>query len=306
MIKGSLGWTNEAKGVSIGGMRFPCLLVAVGILALAVWFSYAEDLTTLDGKIYVDITDISHYPTQIFFTSNSNRIGVAITNLTEEFQSKHHFAKMQSPATNNPVQQPPNFHQDDIDTVTITNQQTQENDLFLASHIQSELTTQKTISEYPMAGCSHDWTLYLNTREAIFLSSHLVDKFFVEVQAKCHLSELDLMNKAFRKFLEWENVAAKNTTESFQKALLVTDSNETNALQFTFEWNKNESSLEKNDPPNKYGVARLIINSPHFGGHSFTKQDVIHFRAILKSVPELKQELVQSIRNQEAQKTLFK
>src|ERR1019366_4417526 len=91
--KGSLGWTNGAKGVSIVDMRFPCFLVAAGILALATLLSNAEDLTTLDGKKYTDITDISKYPKQVYFTSNSNRIGVAITNLPEDFQERHGIIK---------------------------------------------------------------------------------------------------------------------------------------------------------------------------------------------------------------------
>ena len=295
----------------MGIMRFPCVLVAVGFLALSAWFSCADDLTTLDGKKYTDITDVSKYPKQVFFTCNSNRIGVAITNLTEEFQSKHNFTKKQNNGTDYYVQQPSVFHRDDVDEVIITNQQTQENDLFLASHIQSELTVQRTIDEHT-PGCSYDWTLYLNSREATFsidtflYKESFEDKQLFERHAKFYLSDLEIINKAFGKFLEWENVASKNEAESFQKVLPVTDSSNTNALNFTFEWNKTESSLEQNDPPNKHGVARLSINRQYFGGLSFTKQDVIHFRAIFKSVPELKQELVQSIRNQEAQKTLFK
>ena len=78
-------------------MRFPYFLVAVGILTLAVRFACAEDLTTSDGKKYLDITDISKYPKQIFFTSNSNRIGVAITNLPEDFQERHGIIKPAMP-----------------------------------------------------------------------------------------------------------------------------------------------------------------------------------------------------------------
>src|ERR1039457_4950300 len=74
-------------------MRFPFVLVAVGFLALTARFSCAEDLTTLDGKKYADITDISKYPKQVYFTSNSNRIGVAITNLPEDFQERHGIIK---------------------------------------------------------------------------------------------------------------------------------------------------------------------------------------------------------------------
>ena len=74
-------------------MRFPCFLAAVGILALAAQSSCAEDLTTLDGKKYADITDISKYPKQVYFTSNSNRIGVAITNLPEDFLERHGIIK---------------------------------------------------------------------------------------------------------------------------------------------------------------------------------------------------------------------
>jgi len=74
-------------------MRFAFVLVVVAFLALTAQFSHAEDLTTLDGKKYSDITEISKYPKQVYFTCNSNRIGVAITNLPEEFQEKHGIIK---------------------------------------------------------------------------------------------------------------------------------------------------------------------------------------------------------------------
>jgi len=60
-------------------------------------FARAEDLTALDGKKYADITDVSKYPKQVFFTSNSNRIGVAITNLPEDFQERHGIIKPAMP-----------------------------------------------------------------------------------------------------------------------------------------------------------------------------------------------------------------
>lgn len=73
----------------MANMCFPCFLVAVGILALAARFSYAEDLITLDGKKYADITNVSKYPQQVYFTCSTNRIGVAITNLPDDFDERH-------------------------------------------------------------------------------------------------------------------------------------------------------------------------------------------------------------------------
>ena len=51
--------------------------------------SQAEDLTTLDGHIFTNITDISKYPTMIVFSYNGDRKPVALTNLPEDFRNVH-------------------------------------------------------------------------------------------------------------------------------------------------------------------------------------------------------------------------
>lgn len=57
-----------------------------------------EDLKTLDGKKYSNITEVSKYPKQIFFTCDQQRVSVAITNLSPEVQS--HFGYKQSQTAN--------------------------------------------------------------------------------------------------------------------------------------------------------------------------------------------------------------
>lgn len=110
-------------------MRVLCFLVMVGVLVLTYLVSYAEDLTTLDGKIFTNITEITKYPKQVFFTYNENRTSVAITNLPEEFRTKN---SIQLPS---PV------------PVTRTTQQADTTDMLLAQFRNSDIEVEKTIYE---------------------------------------------------------------------------------------------------------------------------------------------------------------
>jgi hypothetical protein len=322
---GSLGWTNGAKGVSIGDMRSPCFLVAVGILALAARFSYAEDLTTLDGKIFTNITEVTKYPKQVFITYNEKRISIAITNLSEEFRTKY---KIQSPSA----------------TPAITTQQTSPTDLFLAQCRNLDVEVEKTISErltnssemitnnvtgevIQLGDISiHDCSLVLNPRMFKLkvyktqcepnglISTNATDQ---PVGMGFRFGEEAVAHQIFDKFIEWENIAANNKAEAFEKDVarlrdprLIPGGSD--ALRtFTFKWNKDSIV-------NKSGYGFLIVDYPSldssatdwldwtgFGG-SVEKSDALAFEELLNSIPALKEDLAQKIRNQEAQKNLFK
>ena len=61
----------------------------VTVIVLFLYSAHGEDLITLDGKTFTNITEVTKYPNQVFFTYNENRIGVAISNLPEDFLAKH-------------------------------------------------------------------------------------------------------------------------------------------------------------------------------------------------------------------------
>jgi hypothetical protein len=65
------------------------LLLMFAVLTAAANFSYAEDLTTLDGKAFTNITEITKYPAQMVFTYSGKRTSVSISNLPADFRTKH-------------------------------------------------------------------------------------------------------------------------------------------------------------------------------------------------------------------------
>jgi TPR repeat protein len=74
-------------------------LLAVAMITgfvLVSRLSYSEDLTTLDGKRFSNITELSKYPKQVFFTWNEERISVAITNLPDDFIKSHGYMSPQA------------------------------------------------------------------------------------------------------------------------------------------------------------------------------------------------------------------
>jgi hypothetical protein len=50
--------------------------------------SKGEDLTTLDGQIFMNISEVTKYPQFIYFTYNGDRKSVQNTNLPKEFKEK--------------------------------------------------------------------------------------------------------------------------------------------------------------------------------------------------------------------------
>jgi len=324
--KGSLGWTNGAKGVSIGVMRSPCYLVAAGIFALAARFSYAEDLTTLDGKIFTNITEVTKYPKQVFITCNEKRISIAITNLSEEFRTKY---KIQLPSAA---------------LATAPTQQTSSTDLFLAQCRNLDVEVEKTISEritnssesitnnvtsevIQLGDISiHDCSVVLNPRMFKLkvyktqcepnglISTNATDQ---PVGMGFRFGEEAVAHQIFDKFIEWENIAAANKAEAFEKDVATLRDPRlipggSDALRtFTFKWNK-DSIVNKSgygflfvDYPSLDSSASDWLDWTGFGG-SVEKSDALAFEELLKSIPALKEELAQKIRNQEAQKNLFK
>ena len=262
-------------------MRFPYHLVAVGVLVLSVRFSYSEDLTTLDGEKYVNITDISKYPQQVFFTCSTNRIGVSTTNLPQGFRAKYGIETK----TNNST----------VSTAKLT-LQTNSTDLFLAANRYSDLKVKRETTVFTN-NVLYSWTIELDAHGFELISAYTGDSFY-QHQMSFALGAESEAQKVFDKFVEWENVASQNNAESFTKPILsLPSAGITGSINFVFEWDKNRLPFA-----GRHGQAEL--NADVLG--VYDKADVLNFRQLLTNVPALKEELVQALRNQEAQKNLFK
>ena len=280
-----------------GSMRILCFFVAVCILVLTTSFSCAEDLTALDGKTYTNITEITKYPNQVFFTYNEKRTSIVISNLPPEFLIKHGVKEIKKESDSRIV--PP---------------QTNQIDVFLSNNRNSDLEVQRDIQQ-DMANRAvwRTWTIVLTARD-VQLSSYIfcrIDsgvKSAGSVSMRFQLGEETSARQVFDKFIEWETIASMNNSESFEKVIPDND-NLNSAIPidkmhiFNFKW-------EKTGRP-ELGVgadirASLIDSIQVVFTDNAHKPDVLGFRELLKFVPEMKMELAQKIRAQEAQKNLFK
>ena len=276
-------------------------LVALGALVLASVISQAEDFTTLDGKIFTNITDIAKYPNQVVFTFNEKRTPVAISNLSAEFRTKHGVKEQErksTPRTDNP--------------------QTSSVDQILARYHGSDLAVEKEMREDASTNdVAHSWNIRLTT-DGFTLTAY---EFFLKVSAPpggktlsqysdFQLGEEAIARQTFDKFIEWADVASKNNAEPFKKVIshyrdpnqppLVLEGitlDEGGMRSFAFQWDKGLGFGED--------TRAMLIDSGK-GVSIFHKSDVLAFRQLMKSIPEMKEALLQKIQNKEAQKDLFK
>jgi hypothetical protein len=292
-------------------MRFLCFLVTVGVLVLPPSFSYAEDLTTLDGKTFTNITEVTKYPKQVVFTCNENRASVAITNLPTEFREKYGIIIK----TNTPM-------------VSLTQNQTNSFanpvDLFLWQNRESGLEQEEKeniVTNFLTWDIFIDWSIRL--RSAIVTLEVHNDTSFNNEQ-KEHSQTTDFMSfdigeeafmlSVFEKFLEWDNVATTNHAENFDKEIaqhaldkalrihdqeMVGHTYDSEMVTYTFRWQDNNAELIVSGEQNVFGVGLFEIGN-------FKRNDIIHFQSLLKLLPSMKEKLSSAIRNKESQKDLFK
>jgi hypothetical protein len=106
----------------------------------------------------------------------------------------------------------------------------------------------------------------------------------------------------FDKFIEWDNVAATNHAEDFQKEIARRPVNKSelditrelypDGCVYIFVWESGKSKLNISD------------SAPY--SSNFEKMDIEHFQTLLKLLSNMKEKLSTSIRNKEVQQNLFK
>jgi hypothetical protein len=118
------------------------------------------------------------------------------------------------------------------------------------------------------------------------------------------LGKESLVSKCFDKFLDWEVIAATNHAENFKKeiardpqnVLLFTDDLSTCPRIYEFSWEDGKAWFYIKDYIYHYSPNSI----------RFDKDDILHFQALLKYLPDMKVKLASAILNKEAQKNLFK
>ena len=298
LIRTCCGWVCDHSRAPLRSLR---LLVALSVLILPSVFSYAEDLTTLDGKIFTNITEITKYPKLVVFTYNSNRTSVAISNLPAEFRAKYGIIIK----TNTP-------------NVSVTQNQrspfANPVDLFLWQNRESDLEQHESdyfTTNEPPFGFTRDKQRWIYLRHAgieliAFTTTHFhrPDLKDLEDSQEMHfdIGQEESVTNVFNKFFEWDTVASKNHTENFETEIArcpmsrATSSIVTElyggVCVYNFSWQDGKSQL------------RVTDSAPYSG--SFEKDDLIHFQTLLTNLPSMKEKLSSAIRNKETQKDLFK
>jgi hypothetical protein len=300
-----LGWTNGAKSVSIGDMRFPCFLVAVGILALAVRFSCAEDLTTLDGNTFTNITEVSKYPKQIFFTCNAKRISVQITNLQPAFCSKH---GIQIPV--NPV------NIADIDL--LHDLRTNNLDGFLSFASDSKLTVENSTNEL-VGNNFRSWTIKVSPDnfelraiekldDGVSHTNIFVDEQSINFNNWSESSAVEIFNKV----LQWKQIALQNNVETFEKPIETVPADP--EYKYEFYWNRNNmtgglsgSHTQVFIPFDQTGKISKYPSTwtKNVSTFKFDQKSIVQFLALMQSLPSLKEQLADKIYKEKKQQEMF-
>lgn len=292
--------TNSICFTATNSVRSAATII---VLVLCLSAAHGEALTTLDGKTYTAITEITKYPKQIFFTCNSNRVGIAITNLPEEFCAKY---LIPTPASIAAAKLAPEITTQTrylpVKSVKIT----LELDDYLSNHASSDLYFETnaqcgctvflrskqfildvfnydlytgSLSEVVTGPASYDRLQAINTR-SLNDGSRVVKTF--------QYGQEVALNQVFNKFLEWDETASKKNAESFRKEI----PHDLVGHTFIFCW----------DGDSKTSTLSLTANT----AACFRKDQVIMLQNILKDFPEFKEQLVKKVERQEAQKDLFK
>jgi hypothetical protein len=267
----------------------PDVVSSVAIVAVIVLFLYpahGENVTTLDGKTYTNITAIANYPKQkqVFFECNSNRISVAITNLPEEFRIKYQIK---------------------IPTNIITASAQQPNsaslNLFLAQHSNSELSVESKTDAFD-GNKLRTWTIKVTANGFELWSGTVFGDNASRNWDNQQFASFKFNQEAFvvnvlDKIIEWGNIASAHKAESFEKPIgslpddILGDYGVSNG--FNFYWDKDSATAG-------------LRGSQSVSRFHFDQKNVVNFLKLMQSLPTFKQELVNKIKDQEAQRGLFK
>lgn len=281
------------------------LLSFVLSMLASMSLSRAEDLTTLDGHTFTNITQVDKYPNLIVFTYNGTRKTTATTNLPDEFRAKHGIAVKTNTPTVATVRAQPQLSP--VDVFLWQNRESK-----LEQRIHESITTNLDTD----CDLYKSWNIILQSAE-VELSVFKTTTFFEGGKIKDTIESTEEMTfdtgdensivKLFDKFLEWDSVATSKNAENCVKEIgtrkpttdyilsnqRIFGSDYPNGIcTYTFKWENKQSELNVFQPDAKAG--------------NFDKQDIIHFQSLMTNLPSMKEKLAAAIQNQDRQKDLFR
>jgi hypothetical protein len=258
------------------------------LMAFVSSFCQGEDLTTLDGKIYTNITEVTKYPKMIVFSFNGNREPVRNTNLPEAFRDKYRIVI----ATNAPPQ-----------TIAAPQQSSlSPNDALLFEHKDTELFECDSVNN--TNDDKKSWQICLHGVEVTLTSySDITDSDNdIRNYIKFQIGQEAIINQVFSKYFEWDAIATTNNAQPFTKVIsYYRDLMKATLYPTLSEFSGDDTQLMSFN----WSFNRSYVSDSLNGG-LFYNEDVKHFQELLKELPTLKEKLANDIRQKEAQKELFK
>lgn len=254
--------------------------------------AHGEELTTLDGQTFTNITELTKYPKLVVFTYNGNRKPVQNTNLPQDFRDKYKIVIQTNKSAVTAVITQPKLSPDDL--LLIANKDLVECDYYL-SEKSSFVTNRYSQKVYR----DRSWQMCLRGTE-VSLTFYGSEDITNETTQSIHflLGQESIVKQSFEKFIEWNQIATTNKAEPFEKLILQCPDpnnilNYSGLHTFTFRWDLN-----------LYGGAAFYDSVSYMGG--FDIDSVTRFQELLNKLPDLKTKVLEKIHNREAQKALFK
>ena len=289
-------------------------MATITVLVFCLSAARGENLTTLDGRTLTNVVSMTNYSSVVVIKHDGGMTGVKPSNLSEDFRAKYGI-KIKTNAVATATRQ--------------TLQPASPTDVFLAQHKDSDFKVTKSIDQHRtnlISGSTaiidiHDCELSVIPKGFIFTTYSFKCDSSGDMETNgadapvilgFRFGEEPLVRQIFDKYIEWEAIAATNNAQNFEKTIVsirepaVTPYGSDEFRSFTFRWDRD--AIMGKDARATLGASYPVMNfdmgSLFYG--SVEKSDILAFGELLKSVPELKEELVQKLRSQETQKDLFK
>lgn len=264
-----------------------CVVKKLVFLALASIAS-AENLTTVDGKSFTNIVLITNRDHYVKINHDDGTAFIVISNLPVKFREKYNLREQINPVSS--ITKP-----SAVQTINSTNLI----DLFLARNKDTSLMECDSEHLDSTNHINRSCQLCLHGAE-VSMTSYTTDWNVKPEQRRSeamhfNLGQEGIVSQVFDKFIDWEEIARTNRTEPFEKEI-ARCRDLTWSLPSLEQWQVYSFHWD-------FGKASLWVSG--YGG-IFDKEDVAHFRLLLKRLPAFKEKLAEKIRNKEAQKNLFK
>jgi len=245
--------------------------------------AYGENLTTLDGRRFTNVVFVTNYPALVIIKHDGGESGIKNTNLPAEFCAKHGIK---------------------ISTYTVaaSSRQTNAVDLFLASRSYPGFFVYSETNEL-IGNIDRTWTISVYPQKFEFSYSIMPlgnPGNFETHYLSFSLDQEYLAIALFNKVIQWGKNCVENNDESFEDYIGYLPYKNGGASKELDEIENSKFYWDKDHATAGLKVLQLGQYS------NFDQKSIAHFLILIQSLPSLKQELANKIKNYEAKQALSK